>query len=181
VSDVAYSLPSTMMTRASQFGTANRAGPATDAQKSSTGPGSYTPSVEGASEYVVHHAPRFGSEARAGMAMKTPSPGAVYNLGKTYWNGPSKQQAIGFNCDNRKPLHEGDQCTKDADMYMPRANYGQAKSIAGRLVHKAQGADTPGAVYDVANFYQKYRGPEFSFGRGKGERFGYVGILKGSD
>jgi len=172
-SDVVYALPSTIMTRASQFGTGSRKSlDDGEASKSSTGPGQYDTGkcYDAASMYVKHNAARFSCGARESMAQKTPSPGAVYNVGQTYWNGPVKNFAIGFNCDERKPLHEGEVVTADADMFMPKPTYGTARSIAKRLKHKEKGSDTPGAIYEIGKYTRK-GGPNFSFGKGKGDRF----------
>jgi len=180
-SDVSYQLPSTIMTRSSQFGTdVRRPLDDGDARKSSTGPGSYNPGkcANFVSMYVHHQAQRFSSAPRGSMDMKTPSPGAVYNLGQTYWNGPVKSLGIGFNCDERKPLSNGDNCTKDADMFMPKPTTGTARTIAGRLKYRTRGDDTPGAIYEIGK-YERKGGPAFTFGKGRGDRFSSAaGMLK---
>ena len=175
-SDTQYELPTSMMQRASRFGTANRK-PLNDNENGTTGPGSYNPEkgYEVISEKVYHGAQRFGGAARESMVMKTPSPGPVYNVGQTYYNGPDKTLAIGFNQDHRKPLNTGDTASKDADMFLPKPTYGTARSIAGKLKRKEKGSDTPGAIYNIV---RTNRGPEFSFGRGRGDRFYPTGILK---
>ena len=175
-SDCVYALPSSMMTRSSRFGGANRK-PLNDNENGTTGPGSYNPEkcYDAISDKVYHPAQRFSAAPRESMVMKTPSPGAVYNVGKTYWNGPDKSQPIGFNRDHRKPLHVGENASKDADMFLPKPTYGTARSIAKKLKRKEKGSDTPGAVYDIV---RTNRGPEFSFGKGRGDRFYPLGILK---
>jgi hypothetical protein len=71
-----------------------------------------------------------------------------------------------------------DNCTKDADMYMPKPNYGTARTIAGRLKYRTRGDDTPGAIYEIGK-YERKCGPNFSFGKGRGDRFSSVaGMLK---
>ena len=94
------------------------------------------------------------------MAIKTPSQGAIYNIEKCYWNGPDKQQPIGFPVSSRTPLYNGS-CTADADMFMPKYETGNAITIASRLKTKSLSSSTPGAIYDfqVMNqsiFYIKY-------------------------
>ena len=90
-SDVLYELPSVVMTRSVVFPSGLRSGmdDNPDAKKRSTGPGSYNPGLcfDHQSESIVHHAARFGAAPRESMAMKTPSPGPVYNIEKCYWNG----------------------------------------------------------------------------------------------
>jgi len=90
-SDVLYELPSVSMTRSVVFPSSLRGSmdDNPDAKKRSTGPGSYNPGscADFSSDFIVHHAARFGAAPRESMAMKTPSPGAVYNVDKLYWNG----------------------------------------------------------------------------------------------
>ena len=101
------------------------------------------------------------------MSMKTPSPGAVYNLGQTYYTGPTKQVKIGFNCDTRADPSK--ECiTAEADMYSPKPEYGPGISIAKRFTVKNQANDNPGPIYDVLRFHNFQTGPSFSFGKNKG-------------
>ena len=90
-SDVLYELPSVSMTRSVVFSSGLRSGmdDNPDAKKRSTGPGSYNPGkcYDFCSDYMVHHAARLGAAPRESMAMKTPSPGPVYNVDKLYYNG----------------------------------------------------------------------------------------------
>jgi hypothetical protein len=181
-SDVVYVLPSTIMDRSSAFGSGARGNlDQGEAAKSSTGPGSYTPGkcFDHVSDSTNHHAMRFADAPRQSMDMKTISPGPVYNIEKTYWNGKDKGSPISFNCDHRKPLHEGEQCTKDADMFSPKAHYGAAITMAGKWKEPPlSAARSPGPVYDVAKKQNFKTGPSFSFGRGRGDRFAPVGMLK---
>ena len=150
-----------------------------DAKKRSTGPGSYD--IQNApnflSEYIAHHGLRFATARRESMAVKTPSPGAVYNIDNQYWNGPNKQQAIGFNKDTRKPLYSGG--GGDADMLWPSLPKGRSITIAKRLVRKEKGSDTPGPHYNIRQDFRT--GPSISFGKGRGDRFAGFGILKGCE
>ena len=104
-SDVMYELPSQNMGRVVSFPSAIRGGndENADIKKRSTGPGSYNPThcYDRLSEYCVHKANRFADAPRQSMDMKTPSPGAVYNVDKCYWNGPEKFNGISFNKDQR--------------------------------------------------------------------------------
>ena len=104
-SDVMYELPSVSMNRVVSFPSAVRGGmdDNTDAKKRSTGPGTYSfgHCYDRLSDYCVHRANRFADAPRQSMDMKTPSPGAVYNVDKCYWNGPVKNIGISFNKDQR--------------------------------------------------------------------------------
>jgi hypothetical protein len=62
---------------------------------------SFLYSYDRLSDYCVHKANRFADAPRQSMDMKTPSPGAVYNVDKCYWNGPVKNIGISFNKDQR--------------------------------------------------------------------------------
>jgi len=175
-SDVVYDLPSATMTRSVVFSSGLRSGmdDNPDAKKRSTGPGSYNtgPCYDKCSNWLVHHAARFGAAPRESMAIKTPSPGAVYNIEKTYYTGPDKGKAISFNCDQRKPLYNGG--NTDADMLWPSLPKGPSITFGKRISVKEKGSDTPGAVY---SYNMKSNAPSFSFGRGKGDRFAQVGFL----
>ena len=179
-SDVVYEVPVPGAPRSVIFSGALRQGMADenpDAKKRSTGPGSYDTGhcYDFSSEYVLRKGNRFASATRESMAVKTPSPGAVYNIERQYWNGPDKQKAISFNCDNRKPLYEG--TPTDADMLWPQLSKGPSITIAKRIKHKEPGADGPGAIYEVHNKVNFKTGPSFSFGRGRGDRFASFGFL----
>jgi hypothetical protein len=105
-SDVIYNLPDAKMTRAITFGSSQRLGmddANPETKKRSTGPGSYNPTrgYPHLSEYPTRTGNRFASAPRQSMAMKTPSPGAVYDITNQYWNGPVKTMGIGFNRDSR--------------------------------------------------------------------------------
>jgi hypothetical protein len=147
-----------------------------DAKKRSTGPGSYDiyHCADHISDYMNHPAQRFATSSRASMAVKTPSPGAVYNIEKVYWNGPDRGKAISFNCDKRKPLHDGQ--PTDADMVWPSLPKGPSITIARRIKRKEKGSDVPGAQYNL-KFLEG--GPSYTFGKGRGDRFASFGILKG--
>lgn len=179
-SDVVYNVPLNGQAKTIVFGgevrvTGQDDNP--DAKKRSTGPGSYD--IQNApnfiSEYIRHDACRFSLGRRESMAVKTPSPGAVYNIEKQYWNGPVKTQAIGFNRDTRKPLYSGG--GGDADMLWPALPKGRSVTIAKKLKIKEKGSDTPGAVYNIRQDFRT--GPSISFGKGRGDRFASFGILKG--
>ena len=152
-SDVMYQVAPINTTKSIIFGGAPRKGmddENPDAKKRSTGPGSYDyrHAHDHLSEYSVHQANRFGCAPRQSMALKTPSPGAVYNIEKCYWNGKEKSDGIGFVNANRQNLY-GTSLGANADMYAPKPDYGPAITIAKRLKKKERGADTPGPVYDV--------------------------------
>jgi hypothetical protein len=152
--DASYDLPDAKMTRSITFAGALRADPIDDRpdnKKVTTGPGSYDVSNSFAfnSEYVTKSAGRFASAPRQSMAMKTPSPGAVYHIENTYWNGPVKTIGIGFNRDHRKPLN-GSTDGANAEMLnpqLPRSR--QTITMAGRFKEKSLFSQGPGAIYDV--------------------------------
>lgn len=151
-SDVMYDVPVMNTSKSITFGGARRKGmdeTDPDAKKRSTGPGSYDfrHSFDHLSEYSVHQANRFGCAPRQSMAIKTPSPGAVYNTEKLYWNGPEKGQAISFPRSGRGALY-GASLGANADMFIPKPEIGPAITIAKRTKLKQLGADAPGAVYD---------------------------------
>jgi len=182
VSDVVYKLPDTSLTRDVIFSSSVRQGMDAenpDAKKRSTGPGSYNPGncYDHISEYIARKGNRFGAAPRESMAMKTPSPGAIYQIEKCYYMGPEKNKGISFNCDNRPPLNAGGGCGANADVNCPPLPKGPSITIAGRWKEKNLSASGPGAVYDVHKVLNFKTGPSFSFGKGKGDRFKAVGML----
>lgn len=121
-----------------------------DAKKNSTGPGSYdvAKGFDFNSEKSASRMTRFGAAPRQSMAMKTPSPGAVYNIDNCYWNGPKKNLAIGFNCDQRPPLY-GSGAGSNAEISWPKLPTGPAITMGSRFKEKKLARPTPGAIYDV--------------------------------
>ena len=104
------------------------------------------------------------------MAIKTPSPGAVYNTEGLFSSGSNKTIPISFNCDSRKPL--SNECASaNADMLWPKLPKGPSITIAGKLNKKSRFGGTPGAIYDVHKKMDFRTGPSFSFGRSKAARF----------
>ena len=152
--DVAYDLPEMTMTRSTKFGFSLRKGmddENPDNKKRSTGPGSYQfgACYDHLSEYSKKEANRFACAARQSMAVKTPSPGAVYNIEKKYYTGPEKHDGIGFAVSNRQDLF-GKSASANADMFIPKPEYGPAITIAGKPKPKVLNTETsPGPVYDV--------------------------------
>ena len=148
-----------------------------DAKKRSTGPGSYdvAASADHISDYIHKGGQKFASAARESMVVKSPSPGPVYTIDGCYYRGPDKTQPISFNCDSRTAL--GSTTNVDADMLWPQLSKGKAITIAKRLPRKEKGADTPGPHYKIRQNFQT--GPSFSFGRGRGDRFTAISILRG--
>jgi hypothetical protein len=150
-----------------------------DNKKNSTGPGSYdvSQSFSFNSEYNTPRHSRFGVAPRQSMAMKTPSPGAVYNVDRQYWNGPEKTGGISFNCDSRKPLN-GEAAGANADMMWPKLKTGPSVTMGARFQKKNPGESGPGAIYDVHKIVNFKTGPSFSFGNSKNaNRFKEVGFL----
>lgn len=152
-SDVMYQIPEFEPSKSVIFSNSLRKGmddENPDAKKRSTGPGSYDYSgcFDHISEYALHGANRFGQAPRQSMAMKTPSPGAVYNIESVYWNGPDKHNGVGFSNSTRQPLY-GSALGANADMFFAKPESGPAISIAKRLKVKGVGASSPGAIYDV--------------------------------
>lgn len=149
-SDVSYTLPDCKMTRSVVFSCSRRTGEdATSSNKTSTGPGSYDSSkIDFSSEHVMTKANKFGAAARQSMALKTPSPGAVYNIENTYWNGPVKKMGIGFNCDSRPDLNSTN--VSNAEMMLIKPSAGPSITMGARFKPKRfTGVNTPGAIYDV--------------------------------
>ena len=152
-SDVMYEIQEMQPSKSVIFGNSLRQGlddENPDAKKRSTGPGSYefAECFDHLSEYATKKANRFGQAPRQSMAMKTPSPGAVYNIEKQYWNGPEKDKAVGFANGTRQPLY-GSTLGANADMFFARQEPGPAVSIAKRLKTRELGSNSPGPVYDV--------------------------------
>jgi hypothetical protein len=176
-SDSIYVIPDNPNTRNVLFGTSLRKDDS-EAAKSSTGPGSYDfmKCYDHHSEFAKKQGNKFSLAARQSMAVKTPSPGAVYNLGNCYWNGPDKSNPIGFSVSTRKSLYGGS-TTADADMFMPKTEIGISVTMAGRPKPPTLTTKTPGAVYDVHRKVDFRTGPSYSFGKGKGSRFKELGYL----
>jgi len=147
-----------------------------DAKKRSTGPGSYDLSHvhNHISDYTFKGGARFSTGARESMAMKTPSPGAVYNIENCYSNGPKNKTGISFNCDSRQSLGP---VGSDADMLWPKLSKSTSITIAKKIKRKEKGADNPGPIYNIRQNWKT--GPSFSFSKGRGDRFSSFGMLKG--
>jgi hypothetical protein len=151
--DVVYELPEMTSTRSVIFGSSLRIAmdeENPDNKKRSTGPGSYdfAPCFDHNSEYAIKQGTRFACAARQSMALKTPSPGAVYNIEKQYWNGPEKSEGIGFVNAPRQNLY----CSSlgaNADMFFPKFDTGPCITISKRFKAKRDGNSTPGPIYDV--------------------------------
>ncbi len=151
--DVVYELPEMTSTRSVIFGSSLRVGmdeENPDNKKRSTGPGSYdfAPCFDHNSEYATKQGTRFACAARQSMALKTPSPGAVYNIEKQYWNGPEKSEGIGFVNAPRQNLY-GTSLGANADMFFPKFETGPCITISKRFKAKRGGDSTPGPIYDV--------------------------------
>mmetsp|Transcript_25692 Transcript_25692/g.51489 ORF Transcript_25692/g.51489 Transcript_25692/m.51489 type:complete len:235 (+) Transcript_25692:41-745(+) len=179
--DVMYEIPDFQPSKSVVFGSSLRKGmdeENPDAKKRSTGPGSYDYSgcFDHLSEYAHKNGNRFGQAPRQSMAMKTPSPGAVYNIESQFWNGPDKHNGIGFSNSTRQSLY-GTSLGANADMFFPKPESGPAITIAKRLKTKSLGSSSPGAVYDVHKKVDFRTGPAFSFGKGRGSRFQQIGFL----
>lgn len=152
ITDVAYELPNYVPNKSVVFGTASRVGMDEvnpDAKKSSTGPGSYHPErgYNFHSEYVRREAPRFSSAPRQSMAIKTASPGAIYNIEKQFYRGPDKFIGISFPTSTRQELYSIS--TNHAEILNPKLPKSNAITIAKRIPVKLRASDSPGAVYDV--------------------------------
>jgi len=179
--DVVYELPELTTTKSVIFGSSLRVGmdeENPDNKKRSTGPGSYdfAPCFDHNSEYMTKAGTRFGCAPRQSMAVKTPSPGAVYNIEKQYWNGPDKSMGIGFVNASRQNLY-GSSLGANADMFFPRSETGPSITIASRFKSKKFTGSTPGPIYDVHKKMNFQTGPSYSFGKGKGNRFKEIGFL----
>lgn len=176
-SDVMYEMPSMNSGMGARFGTETRKGMDDvnpDAKKRSTGPGSYQVEAcyDSNSDYPTRLSYKFGCAPRQSMAMKTPSPGAIYNTDGLYACGSDKTIPISFNKDTRQA--PGNVCASaNADMLWPKLPSGPAITIAGKLNKKSHfgGGGTPGAIYDVHKKVDFRTGPSFSFGRSRAPRF----------
>ena len=151
--DVVYDPPNSVMTKSTIFGTETRKGMDDinpDNKKRSNGPGSYeyTNSFNHNSEYVTKRAVRFAGAPRESMALKTPSPGAVYNITKQYYNGYDTFKGISFSQDKRKPLGVAS-TSADADMLLPKLPPSRSITIAKRITQKFHNSGVPGPIYDV--------------------------------
>jgi len=166
-SDVVYKVPVPQAVKDIRFPTSTRK-PLNDHEQFATGPGSYDVGdcFDFLSEYKTKRVSKFGVAARPKMNMKTPSPGAVYNVGKTYWNGPEKTLEIAFNCDQRKDPG-AQSCTSEADLFVPKSQTGTAITIAKRFNIKNNTSSNPGPIYDVLKYHNFQTGPKFSFGKNK--------------
>lgn len=173
-SDVMYDMPDMNPGNGFQFGSGTRRGmdDNPDAKTRSTGPGSYHAEqcYNFSSEYPAHSGFRFGGAPRQSMAVKTPSPGAVYNTEGLYSSGSNKTIPIGFGTDVRRPL-DGVPASQNADMLWPTLAKGKSVSIGKKLNKKSRFGGTPGAIYDVHKKVDFKTGPSFSFGRSKASRF----------
>jgi hypothetical protein len=173
-----YELPSMNSGMGARFGTETRKGMDDvnpDAKKRSTGPGSYQieSCYDNYSDYPSRLCYKFACAPRQSMALKTPSPGAIYNTEGLYSSGSDKTIPISFNKDSRRPLSNA--CASaNADILWPKLPSGPAITIAGKLNKKSHfgGGGTPGAIYDVHKKVDFRTGPSFSFGRSKASRFG---------
>lgn len=167
-SDVVYKIPVDKTTRDIRFPTSTRKSMDKDKEQFSTGPGSYDTAdcYDQLSEYGTRRSSKFGIAARPSMNMKTPSPGAVYNVGKTYYTGPEKTLAISFNCDQRKDPGAAS-ITAEADMFVPKAETGVGISIAKKFAIKDAASSNPGPIYDVLKYNNFQTGPKFSFGKNR--------------
>lgn len=87
------------------------------------------------------------SETLTFMLLKClkPSPGAVYNIERQYWNGKEKPEAITFPNSTRQSLY-GTSLNANADLFFPRTERGPSITIAKRFKPKLLGANSPGAV-----------------------------------
>lgn len=179
--DVVYNLPEMKMNRSITFASSLRLGLSDDnpdSKKNSTGPGSYdvSSSFNALSTIPRKNANRFGGAPRQSMAMKTPSPGAVYNIEHLYKDGPQKPNGIGFVNASRDPLY-GSSNGANADLFFPKPSTGPEITIAARFKPKQLGQPVPGAIYEVHKKLDFRTGPAFSFGRGKSSRFKEINFL----
>ena len=150
-----------------------------DSKKNSTGPGSYDVSQAFGfnSEYSSSRINKFGVAPRQSMAMKTPSPGAVYDITRQYWNGPDKSNGISFSTESRHPPGTTS-AGANADMMWPKLKSGPKITMGARFKPRSLADSGPGAVYDVHKIVDFKTGPAFSFGMTKHpNRFKEVGFL----
>jgi hypothetical protein len=154
VCDVTYDPPNSSSTKSVLFGTSSRAGGADfvdpETKKRSNGPGSYdyARSYDFNSEYVSKKGIRFAGAPRQSMAMKTPSPGAVYDIQKKYYMGPETSRGISFGKDVRKPLASS-ATSADAEILVPKLPSAPAISFGKKIPLLKKNNDVPGAIYDV--------------------------------
>lgn len=147
-----------------------------DTKNSTLGPGSYNVAKGFGfnSEFLQRPAYKFNISQRQSMVMKTPSPGAVYNLGQCYYTGPDRGLMISFSMDARRPLNNTS-CI-NSDPVCPKLPSGRSITIGKRLDKRRKLVDnTPS--YDPYKNYNFQTGPKFSFGKGKSSRFSKASIL----
>lgn len=153
INDVSYQLPSVRNHRSVRFGQSLRQSmdemTNPDSKTRDTGPGSYdiSGSFDFVSDYVNHQATRFAGAPRKSMEMKTPSPGAVYNIEKKYYTGPDKREGISFSVAGRSALFTKP-VTANADMYVPKPDRGPEITMGLRPKKKLLDNGTPGCIYD---------------------------------
>eukprot|EP01035_Chromulina_nebulosa_P017768 gene17768-23370_t len=181
LTDVTYDPPNAQSQRGAIFGTASREGADVvnpDDKKRSNGPGSYdfSRSFDFNSEYVTKKAARFSGAPRQSMALKTPSPGAIYNIDKVFYNGPDKFKGIGFSTSKRKPLSTA-MTSADAEMLMIKLPSVTPITIAKKIPIRLTLSDAPGPIYNVHKKVDFRTGPSYSFGNGRGQRFNNLQFL----
>lgn len=151
-SDVIYVLPDVSSSRRVFFGSSVRGedSASMEQKKNTVGPGTYEVlrCIDKTSDYRTRRSSRFGNASRESMVMRTPSPGAIYNLRNSYWNGPENRISIGFNCDQRKPLYTAT-TGADADAVNPRPPVTRSITIGKKIYTKPRNMDVPGPIYDV--------------------------------
>lgn len=179
ISDVAYDIPVEQARKSVVF-PADPKRPLVDnpdAAKNATGPGSYDVSkgFNVHSEFKHHGACKFSIAQRQSMDMKTPSPGAVYNIEKCYSTGPDRGMPVGFNLDSRKPLYDGEAAGANADPVYPKLPKGISITIGKRFTNKMK--RNPSPSYDPYKYMNFQTGPKYSFGAGRANRWGPVNFL----
>lgn len=146
---------------------------------SSNGPGSYDVqhSSKFYSEYPKKDAVRFGTAPRESMIMKTPSPGAVYQIDKVYFNGPKSKSGLSFGHDSRFAETKG---LESSGLFIPKSDTGRAFHIGQKLKMIEPCSGSPGPIYN-AHLRKEYPTPAYSFGKNKNDRFKQIGFLPESD
>lgn len=151
-----------------------------DSFNPNAGPGSYKRDKEFliSSEAINKEAPRFQDAPREGMALKTCTPGPIYNIEKVYKRGKEESLGVSFGRSKRKNLHEGS--AADA-LYAPkvdRPDFAVSFGAGDRFHYEPKFSltmSTPGPIYNVNDprVMDSIRPspPAVVWGRGRGSRF----------
>ena len=151
-----------------------------DSFNPNAGPGSYKLDKEFLVSSEMHfiEAPRFQDAPRESMALKTCTPGPIYNIEKVYKRGKEESLGVSFGRSKRKNLHASS--AADA-LYAPkldRPDFAVSFGAGDRFHYEPKFSltmSTPGPIYNVNDpkciDNIKIRPPSIVWGKGRGSRF----------